>query len=233
MPSNKNSYTILDQLREYVSPEIVQVDIAATIFSFMLCVLMSFLVRGFYISRSYSLTGKMHIGSVIPILSAVVFLVIVVVKSSLALSLGLVGALSIVRFRTPIKEPEELVYLFLAISIGLGYASGQILITTALALLILLIIRIWLSNATISGTNEYNIIIKWQDKKTEFANVENAISELCDHSRLIRIDKTPDDNTAVMLINLKKNISVEQIISMLNNVDDQMHITFFEAKTNW
>ena len=39
-----------------------------------------------------------------------------IVKSSLALSLGLVGALSIVRFRTPIKEPEDLIYLFLALA---------------------------------------------------------------------------------------------------------------------
>ena len=39
-------------------------------------------------------------------------IVITIVKSSLALSLGLVGALSIVRFRAAIKEPEELVYLF-------------------------------------------------------------------------------------------------------------------------
>ena len=57
------------------------------------------------------------------------FLVISVVKSSLALSLGLVGALSVIRFRTPIKEPEELVYLFLSISLGLGYGSGQFLLT--------------------------------------------------------------------------------------------------------
>ena len=52
-------------------------------------------------------------------------LIISIVKSSLALSLGLVGALSIVRFRTPIKEPEELAYLFLAIAIGLGLGADQ------------------------------------------------------------------------------------------------------------
>lgn len=58
------------------------------------------------------------------------FLVIFVVKSSLALSLGLVGALSIVRFRTPIKGPEELVYLFLSIAIGLGFGAGFTNLTT-------------------------------------------------------------------------------------------------------
>ena len=50
-------------------------------------------------------------------------------KSSLALSLGLVGALSIVRFRTPIKEPEELAYLFISIAMGLGLGANQILAT--------------------------------------------------------------------------------------------------------
>ena len=55
--------------------------------------------------------------------------VISIVKSSLALSLGLVGALSIVRFRSAIKEPEELAYLFLSIGIGLGLGAGQRVVT--------------------------------------------------------------------------------------------------------
>ncbi len=108
----------LDKLMELFPTGTEQLDLLPTLFNFILCFVMAFVVREFYVRRSFSLTGKNHIGSILPILSAVVFLVIVVVKSSLALSLGLVGALSIVRFRTPIKEPEELVYLFLAIALG-------------------------------------------------------------------------------------------------------------------
>ena len=125
-------------INELITPNMAQLDLIPTLFSFSMCVLMSFIVRDFYIKRSFSLTGKMHIGSIIPVLSTVVFLVIIVVKSSLALSLGLVGALSIVRFRTPIKEPEELVYLFLAIALGLGYGAGYVYQTTVLTSLILL-----------------------------------------------------------------------------------------------
>ena len=62
---------------------------------------------------------------VLPVICLTTLLVISVVKSSLALSLGLVGALSIVRFRTPIKEPEELAYIFLAIAIGLALGADQ------------------------------------------------------------------------------------------------------------
>ena len=68
--------------------------------------------------------GRQVASSIIP-LSLTVCLIITVVKSSLALSLGLVGALSIVRFRTPIKDPEDLVYLFLALVNGLGFGANE------------------------------------------------------------------------------------------------------------
>jgi hypothetical protein len=56
-------------------------------------------------------------------------IIITIIKSSIALSLGLVGALSIVRFRTPIKEPEELLYIFVAIAVGLGLGANQVMVT--------------------------------------------------------------------------------------------------------
>ena len=65
---------------------------------------------------------------------------ITVVKFSLALSLGLVGALSIVRFRAAIKEPEELVYLFFIIGIGLANGANQILIAFSATFLLILIL---------------------------------------------------------------------------------------------
>lgn len=77
-----------------------------------------------HISRSQSM------GKTLIMIATITFLIITVVKSSLALSLGLVGALSIIRFRTPIKEPFELSYLFMAIAIGLGFGANQWLPTT-------------------------------------------------------------------------------------------------------
>lgn len=194
---------------------------------------MSFIVRDFYIKRSFSLTGKMHIGSIIPILSTVVFLVIVIVKSSLALSLGLVGALSIVRFRTPIKEPEELVYLFLAIAIGLGYGAGQVLITTILSLSILLMIFMWLSNRKTEKTSEYNLVIKWTKKDVTFEDILREISPVTENLKLVRLDKGSSGNTSVMLIVPDGDHPIESISNKLFTLDNDIHVTFFEAKTNW
>lgn len=223
----------LTALQDLINPEITQVDLLPTLFSFLMCVLMSFIVREFYLKRSFSLTGKTHIGSIIPILSTVVFLVIIVVKSSLALSLGLVGALSIVRFRTPIKEPEELVYLFLAIAIGLAYAAGQIFVSTIIILLILLVNYLWLSNRQNLQTNEYNLIIKWENESIMFEDVLKNIKPITQSLKLIRLDKSSIGNTAVMLVTPDENLSVEVISNKLQKLDDKMAVTFFEAKSNW
>ncbi|MDH4317841.1 MAG: DUF4956 domain-containing protein, partial [Desulfobulbaceae bacterium] len=59
-----------------------------------------------------TLSNREELSQVFPFVALTTILIITVVKSSIALSLGLVGALSIVRFRTPVKEPEELAYLF-------------------------------------------------------------------------------------------------------------------------
>lgn len=85
-------------------------------------------VAGMYLRllfRRYSVSASDSdgISRLFPMLIVITTAVIAVVKSSLALSLGLVGALSIVRFRSAIKEPEELVYLFLCVAIGLALGA--------------------------------------------------------------------------------------------------------------
>lgn len=78
-----------------------------------------------YVRFGQVLGNKAKMARVLVFISATTLLIISVVKVSLALSLGLVGALSIIRFRTPIKEPEELAYLFLAIAIGVGLGADR------------------------------------------------------------------------------------------------------------
>jgi len=210
-----------------------QLDLFPILFNFIICIMMAFIIRALYIRRSYSLTGKHHIASILPVLSAVIFSVIVVVKSSLALSLGLVGALSIVRFRTPIKEPEELVYLFMAISIGLGYGAGHTLITTSLTLLTLTVIYFWLSNRDIIETTEYNFVIHWSDETLSFERIAETVAQSVDSLKLVRLDYKTDNNTAVLILVPTKETNFDIITSNLKEKDASLTASFYEAKTNW
>ena len=89
-----------------------------------------------------TLSNREEFAQVFPFVLLTTILIITVVKSSLALSLGLVGALSIVRFRTPIKEPEELAYLFIAIAMGLGLGANQTVPTVVASVFILVAMAI-------------------------------------------------------------------------------------------
>ena len=228
-----NSTNIGEIIQSWSFSGVQQMDITVVLVNFILCVIMAFILRRFYISRSFSLTGKSHIGSIIPILSAVVFLVILIVKSSLALSLGLVGALSIVRFRTPVKEPEELVYLFFAIAIGLGYAAGQVLVTTVIVSLIMVMIYFWLSNRDIARTLEYNMVITWSKKDLKFNDIINSISDYVNSVKLIRLDHHSSNHKAVLLVSPKENYSPDDLIVDLRDLDDALKVSFYESKTSW
>ena len=82
--------------------------------------------RGFHYERSFLLTLVM-----IPPIVAVVMMLI---GSNLALSLGMVGALSIIRFRTVIKDSRDMVYLFFSIAVGLGCGTYNWVVITITSL---------------------------------------------------------------------------------------------------
>lgn len=222
----------LSELKQLVYAGTTELSFTLTVLSFVGAITLSFLVKNFYTRYALSLTGKMHIGPVIPILTSVVFLVIVVVKSSLALSLGLVGALSIVRFRTPIKEPEELVYLFLAIAIGLGFGAGYVLITTVITLSTLIIIYFLLSNKNIKAY-EYNLVINWTDENLLHETIIGVVEKLATSLKLVRLEKSKDYNSSVLLIELDAGVNLDFLVTQLKLLDNNVNITFFENRTNW
>ncbi|MDA7977544.1 MAG: DUF4956 domain-containing protein [Pirellulales bacterium] len=113
-----------DKLRDSVALGDTTPILSLTVYLFTAGAL-ALIVRLLYRKCSGSPSDTESLSRVFPLLAIVTTGVIAVVKSSLALSLGLVGALSIVRFRAAIKDPEELVYLFLCIAIGLALGAEQ------------------------------------------------------------------------------------------------------------
>ena len=95
----------------------------------ILAAVLSLILSVAYVRFGRALSNRRRFAQNFLLLAVTTTLIISIVKSSVALSLGLVGALSIVRFRAAIKEPEELVFLFLAISVGLGLGAGQTWVT--------------------------------------------------------------------------------------------------------
>ena len=175
--------------------ETIQINLSGFILSLICSVILSLLIQLFYVKFSSTLSNRMNFSKNFVILGVTTCIIIVIVKNSLALSLGLVGALSIVRFRAAIKEPEELVYLFLIIAVGLGCGAGQIKVITIGILTSLLVIfayYLFLSKKKIEHSEIINlgIIIEEDVKHEEITNIINELKSISNELIFISLSKT-------------------------------------------
>ncbi len=164
-------------------------------------------------------------------MSLTTFLVITVVKSSLALSLGLVGALSVIRFRTPIKEPEELVYLFLAIGIGLGFGANQIVITLGCFLIILFCIYFVFDRKKTTNINDYNFILNWNTTNINSSEILQKLAQEIKEIEIIKYDlEENNQHTLCLRIQIIKIDEIEKIEKVLKDNFKDITYSFYEAK---
>ncbi len=206
-------------------------DYFLIIVSLIFCTVTSFILMYVYKNKSNSLSSKIQISPIIPLLSLITFLVILIVKSSLALSLGLVGALSVIRFRTPIKEPEDLAFLFLAIGIGIGYGAGQIYATTIIFFAIILIIWFVLSNNSFSVKNDFNFIVETSDENKDkyFQEILEVLKESTIEASFVKFEQ--DEKTVVIYYRLVFD-NVSKIQDLINNVNKKFSDIKFSLYEN-
>tara|TARA_B100000242_G_scaffold284138_1_gene247108 strand:- start:2248 stop:2919 length:672 start_codon:yes stop_codon:yes gene_type:complete len=193
-----------------------EISITLTIINFAFCVLFSLILKEIFLKYSNVSFNRSSIARNLVTLSCIVFVVIVIVKNSLALSLGLVGALSIVRFRTPIKEPTELIYLFFSIALGLGFGSSQTLITSILAILLFVYIY-FTSSKDFDGSKleDFNLIIEWNDKNLDIGKINQTIKV---YNEIVSVEKISfEKNKMVAMFNLHIN-SEEKLFELIHEV---------------
>ncbi|MDA7470782.1 DUF4956 domain-containing protein [Candidatus Pelagibacter ubique] len=209
---------------EYLLNAKVEIDFGNFIFALLLSAILSYIIKLTYLSSSKTLSNKKYFSDNFIALTMVTCLIITIIKFSIALSLGLVGALSIVRFRAAIKEPEELVYLFLCIAIGLACGANQFFISIISTILICFILY-FLSKFSKKGINLSNQVLhlKIDKKGKDIIPIINQIKKNFDYISLkswfssnttdnlyfkINIE---DKNFNEVLINLKKVLNNNNI----------------------
>ena len=214
-------------------------DIFNFLFALFTCALLSYILGNVYVKYGNSLSNRKAFAKNFLVLATTTMFIIMVVKSSLALSLGLVGALSIVRFRSAIKEPEELTYLFLNIAIGLGCGANQILITVMAFASIVFFIVISKSlvkkdneNKPSSGTTSY-ILIVCENKS---AGLSQIIDILTSNSNTVKLKRTDEANgrlEASFYIDFDTWNNFENMREQLIKLDENMKITFMDTSKDY
>lgn len=186
-------------------------------------------LRIHFLTFGKALINRKDIGDILPFIVLIVTLIISIVKSSLALSLGLVGALSIVRFRTPIKEPEELAYLFMAIAIGLGLGANQILATTLATIFILVAVVLFSFIRKRQDNQNLYLSVQWdKDHSDAIKEISDFISSSLRSCDLRRMDSHDDGFHLIYYVNAGTADNVLDMVADLKQKYDGISVSLID-----
>ncbi len=217
--------------QELLATQSVQIPVAGFIFNLFLAAILSFILSRVYIRYGESLSNRRMFARNFMLVTMTTMLVIAIVKSSLALSLGLVGALSIVRFRAAIKEPEELAYLFLAIAIGLGFGADQRVITVVAFFIIIGIICLKrFSHRFQDNQNLYLTVSSHDSQKLDLDSIVQILKKHCIALNMKRFDETKEALETSFLVEFRDFDNMKQAQQELRRLKDSIKITFLDNK---
>lgn len=192
----------------------------------------SLVIAWYYVRYGNSLSNRTHFAAILPMLTLITLLVISIVKSSLALSLGLVGALSIVRFRTAIKDPEELIFLFFALAMGLGFGADQRIPTLGAFVFIMLFLagRAFFFRRHKASHNLYlNIqVVTEQGGTNTFTEVNEILLKELSELDLRRLDHVGQRLQMTYYVNVSDETKLIRVMNVLRSTYPESSVSLVE-----
>lgn len=184
--------------------------------AFFCSILIYLVYRYFYKGVSYST----KFGMLLIMMTMVTAFIILCISTNLVLSLGMVGALSIVRFRAAVKEPLDVGFLFFAIAAGL--TSGARLYIVAIAGTLIVNIIFIISYLVINGSSSYLLVVRHNDEATE--NLDNALSA---HKLQLK-SKIRHDNITEKTYALRLKEDSEKLVDELSAITGVEHVVLVQ-----
>tara|TARA_B100001175_G_scaffold284124_1_gene264339 strand:+ start:330 stop:1004 length:675 start_codon:yes stop_codon:yes gene_type:complete len=222
----------MEDLFDLSNLQVVGTTVTEFIIGLLLTSILSILIKNIYLSFSNSVSNKSIIANIFPLFSVSIFLIVITIKSSIVLSLGLVGALSIIRFRTAIKEAEQIVYFLILTGISIAVAAGSYL-TPFLLVLFIYVYNYYLSTKKNKSVYSINDQIVLTLDKIDNNSIEELIVTLNESNVNVDVQSIikKDDQTVIVLklsdFDLTKLSLVEEFLK--SNKIKNKEIQFFSS----
>jgi hypothetical protein len=216
-------------LEEFLTGQAQPLELQTFVINLFLSAVLAFILGRVYIHWGTSLSNRRKFASNFMLITITTTFIILVVRSSVALSLGLVGALSIVRFRAAIKEPEELAYLFFAIGIGIGLGDNQRLITLlAMVAGILIIGIVRLFHTREADVNLHLSVASGNPEKVDLEAIMDTLDTHCAKLKLLRFDESDEAMEASFLVEFRALEKLQEARRALKTLSPSLEITFLD-----
>ena len=208
-----------------------QISLQDFLFNAIVILVLAVILEFTYIKCAKTISNRKQFSANFLLIAFTTMLIITIVKSSLALSLGLVGALSIVRFRAAIKEPEELAYLFFAISVGLGLGANQTMVVIeAFAIGMIFIWGRYLIKGKSTWQNLY-LNVSGSSPEIDLNSIVATVKDVFGKYQLKRYDENENAIEVSFVIDSPKPEKLQDFKSKMDAVSKEVKISFVESKS--
>jgi hypothetical protein len=208
----------------------VQVDAPGFAINLCLAALLAWGLAAVYVRFGGALSNRRRFGRTFVMIATTTVLVISIVKSSLALSLGLVGALSVVRFRAAIKEPAELAYLLLSVAIGIGLGTDQRALTLVGFGAVVALIGLRHRGAARPRGQNLRLACEAPSAPIPVAGLVETLERHCRSVDVRRVDEAASGLDASFLVEFDELAQLESAVAELLARNRELRISFLDAK---
>lgn len=215
----------LDKVSAFTYGEILLNLLLAFILGMIISYVYKITHKGLSYSQSFILT--------VVFVTIIVSMVIMVIENNLARAFALVGALSIIRFRTVVKDTKDTAFIFLGLAAGLACGTSNYFIAISGTSIISLII--FVLHVTNYGTlYKSEFILRYVTKKEFAKEYASLLEKFTKSSSLLHLEPTGDREKIRVSIDvvLKKDSSAETLVSELNKMESITDITLIASKSD-
>ena len=220
---------ILDALSGSFNYSIVEVIINSLV-AFVLSMVIAYTYRKTHQGLSYSQSF------VLTIIFITIFIgfVMMVIGNSLTRAFALVGALSIIRFRTVVKDTKDTAYIFWALAVGMGAGTGNYFI--ALYATVFMSLVAWIMykfNFGVQSSSDF-ILRFYFDKTTDEAGYVGYINKHSDNNALLHMEPSGNNETLYLTfdISLKEEVNVNEFLSEFSKIKGISEVVLVSAKND-
>ena len=189
-------------------------------------IVIALVYRYIYKGPSYSAT---YVNSLV-LLSLITTLVIMVIGNNLARAFGLVGAMSIIRFRTAVRDVQDIVYIFFALAVGMSSGVGLHVIAIAGTLVICLVSVVLVTfNFGAPGRAEYVLQVIYPPSKSTESKISDILTRYCRGVRLANLKSQGEGENieAFYHFSLRRKYKSTELVEEFSSLSDKIRFNLY------
>jgi len=199
--------------------ELVLVLVTASVLNLALAWVYTLTHSGHGYSRSYVHT--------IVFVGITISLIMLIIGSNIARAFALVGAMSIIRFRNPVKDPRDIAFMFMAMAIGMA-AGTKFYLFAVIFTAFISFVAVAMHSYGFGEVREVATVLRLRMRPNDRDRVEAALAEVATRQAVVSIDKLAGDadfSDFIYELMLRRDVRYEAVIARLSEVSPEISVT--------